>query len=138
MAHEAAPMPGASPRRPRVVGPPPRREAVDLEAKPAPPRVPSRLPFAADDLPASLTIDCDRCAVRGHGCGDCMVTVLLGGPPDGVVLDDDERRAIAVLVEAGLAPPLRMVTPLDVAYHTPAEMTPSVGRAIEAGGTQIH
>ena len=60
-----------------------------------------------------VVIDCDSCSVRGHGCGDCMVTVLLGGPPAGVVLDDDERRAIEVLSAAGLIPPLRMVHPVD-------------------------
>ncbi len=38
-----------------------------------------------------------------------MVTVLLGGPPFGVALDADERRAIDVLSDAGLIPPLRMV-----------------------------
>lgn len=56
-----------------------------------------------------VVIDCDRCSVRGTSCGDCMVTVLLGGPPFGVALDADERRAIDVLSDAGLIPPLRMV-----------------------------
>ena len=28
-----------------------------------------------------MLIDCDTCTVRGHGCGDCVVTVLLGAPP---------------------------------------------------------
>jgi hypothetical protein len=60
-----------------------------------------------------VVIDCDRCSMRGLGCGDCMVTVLLGGPPFGVALDDEERRAIAVLSDAGLIPPLRMVSPVD-------------------------
>lgn len=60
-----------------------------------------------------VVIDCDSCSVRGHGCGDCMVTVLLGGPPAGVALDDEERRAIEVLSAAGLIPPLRMVHPVD-------------------------
>ncbi len=56
-----------------------------------------------------MVIDCDRCTMRGIGCGDCVVTVLLGGPPYGVELDDDERHAIDVLAAAGLVPPLRMV-----------------------------
>jgi hypothetical protein len=56
-----------------------------------------------------MVIDCDRCAVRGPGCGDCVVTVLLGAPPDGVWLDDTERRALAALAEGGLVPPLRLV-----------------------------
>lgn len=59
----------------------------------------------------SIVIDCDRCTMRGIGCGDCVVTVLLGGPPFGVALDDEEQRAIDVLAQAGLVPPLRMVEP---------------------------
>lgn len=57
----------------------------------------------------SVTVDCDTCRVRGIGCGDCVVTVLLGGPPEGVTLNDEERRAVEVLAAAGLVPPLRLV-----------------------------
>jgi hypothetical protein len=57
-----------------------------------------------------MNIDCDECAARGPACGDCVVTVLLGAPPDGVRLDDTERRAIAALADGGLIPPLRLVT----------------------------
>lgn len=28
-----------------------------------------------------MLIDCDTCTVRGEGCHDCVVTVLLGAPP---------------------------------------------------------
>jgi hypothetical protein len=28
-----------------------------------------------------MLIDCDTCTVRGTGCADCVVTVLLGAPP---------------------------------------------------------
>ncbi|MGY1855909.1 hypothetical protein [Modestobacter sp. SYSU DS0290] len=28
-----------------------------------------------------MLIDCDTCTVRGQGCADCVVTVLLGAPP---------------------------------------------------------
>ncbi len=56
-----------------------------------------------------MLIDCDVCTVRGIGCGDCVVTVLLGGPPAGVSLNDEERRAVEVLAAAGLVPPLRLV-----------------------------
>jgi hypothetical protein len=38
-----------------------------------------------------------------------VVTVLLGSPPEGVVLDDEERRALDVLAGSGLVPPLRLV-----------------------------
>ena len=82
-----------------------------------------------------MLIDCDTCTVRGTGCADCVVTVLLGAPPGwstddpvvvpmpqraaaaedvvvpapGVVVefDDVERRAVRALAEVGLVPPLR-------------------------------
>ncbi len=60
-----------------------------------------------DDL--SVRIDCDTCLVRGLSCHDCVVTVLLGPPPE-LSFDDDEQQALAVLAESGLVPPLRMVT----------------------------
>src|SRR6476619_2516998 len=57
-------------------------------------------------------IDCDTCIVRGLACHDCVVTVLLGPPPE-LTFDDEERRALDVLAAGGLVPPLRMVEPLD-------------------------
>jgi len=60
----------------------------------------------------SLRIDCGTCVVRGLACHDCVVTVLLGPPPE-LAFDDEERRALDVLAESGLVPPLRMVTPLS-------------------------
>lgn len=54
----------------------------------------------------SVTIDCDDCAVRGPGCQDCVVSVLLGVPE---TLLDDERQALEVLADVGLAPRLRLV-----------------------------
>jgi hypothetical protein len=78
-----------------------------------------------------MVIDCDRCAVRGLACGDCVVGVLLGmpgvprrsAPGDGAAdapprrpsgasalqLDAPERRALDVLAEQGLVPRLRLV-----------------------------
>jgi hypothetical protein len=57
-------------------------------------------------------IDCDTCVVRGLACHDCVVTVLLGPPPE-LTFDDDERRALDVLADGGLVPPLRLVQPVD-------------------------
>lgn len=54
----------------------------------------------------SVKIDCDDCAVRGAGCRDCVVSVLLGVPETLLV---DERRALEVLADVGLAPRLRLV-----------------------------
>jgi hypothetical protein len=61
-----------------------------------------------DETPdmGTVTIDCDDCAVRGPGCQDCVVSVLLGTPE--TVLSD-ERRALEVLADVGLAPRLRLV-----------------------------
>jgi hypothetical protein len=53
-----------------------------------------------------VVIDCDDCAVRGPGCRDCVVSVILGVPE---TLLEDERAALEVLAEAGLAPRLRLV-----------------------------
>jgi hypothetical protein len=57
-------------------------------------------------------IDCDTCLVRGQACHDCVVTVLLGPPPE-LAFDAEEQRALDVLAESGLVPRLRMVTPVD-------------------------
>ena len=54
----------------------------------------------------TVTIDCDDCAVRGPGCQDCVVSVLLGIPETLLV---DEQRALEVLADVGLAPRLRLV-----------------------------
>jgi len=83
-----------------------------------------------------MLIDCDTCTARGEGCADCVVTVLLGAPPDWqstdpvvvplptrspiaaedvvvprpgavVELDEVERRAVRALADVGLVPPLR-------------------------------
>jgi hypothetical protein len=53
-----------------------------------------------------VVIDCDDCAVRGPGCRDCVVSVLLGVPE---TLLEDERAALQVLADVGLAPRLRLV-----------------------------
>jgi hypothetical protein len=53
-----------------------------------------------------VVIDCDDCAVRGPGCRDCVVSVLIGVP---ATLLQDERAALEVLADVGLAPRLRLV-----------------------------
>jgi len=59
----------------------------------------------------SMRIDCDTCLVRGLACHDCVVTVLLGPPPE-LSFDAEEQQALEVLAGSGLVPPLRMVTAL--------------------------
>jgi hypothetical protein len=63
------------------------------------------------EVDMSVTVDCDTCAVRGPACHDCVVTVLLGPPPE-LAFDEDETRALDVLAESGMIPPLRMVRPV--------------------------
>lgn len=60
----------------------------------------------------SLHVDCDSCLVRGLACHDCVVSVLLGPPPE-LSFDEEEQRALDVLADSGLVPPLRMVTPVS-------------------------
>ena len=64
---------------------------------------------------ATMHVDCDTCSARGHGCGDCVISVLLGPPParsapGGMPVDlvEEEQRALSVLADAGLIPPLRL------------------------------
>lgn len=55
-----------------------------------------------------MLIDCNSCAARDLACDDCVVTALLG-PVDSGVLPEPEQRALAVLADRGLVPPLRLV-----------------------------
>ncbi|GAA3813089.1 hypothetical protein GCM10022242_14410 [Nocardioides panacisoli] len=63
-------------------------------------------------LHMTTRIDCDTCVVRGLACHDCVVTVLLGPPPE-LTIDDEELRALDVLADSGLVPPLRLVRPMS-------------------------
>jgi hypothetical protein len=85
-----------------------------------------------------VIIDCDKCAIRGVGCSDCVVSVLLNAPGT-VELTDPELKAINALGDAGLVPRLRLV-PIGAdtdnprhlraeAADTPAVPTPSAERS---------
>lgn len=59
-----------------------------------------------------MFIDCGTCAIRGTGCADCVVTVLLGEDdtvtsPLGAEVDAEQRQAISMLAQVGLVPELR-------------------------------
>jgi hypothetical protein len=59
-----------------------------------------------------VLIDCDACVMKGPGCQDCVVTVVLGFSAErsgSLSIDDDEKAALDVLAESGLVPPLRLV-----------------------------
>jgi hypothetical protein len=57
-----------------------------------------------------MLIDCDTCIARNRACGDCVVTVMLGRAPEPIEFDEAEQQAIVLLAEAGLVPPLRLVS----------------------------
>jgi hypothetical protein len=54
-----------------------------------------------------MIIDCNSCTAAGLACGDCVVSLLLG-PPE---LSAEHERAVGVLADTGLLPPLRLVRP---------------------------
>jgi hypothetical protein len=65
-----------------------------------------------------VLIDCDACAMRGPGCQDCVVTVVLAISAEktssaersgSLRIDDDEKAALDALAGSGLVPPLRLV-----------------------------
>ena len=58
-----------------------------------------------------LTISCDDCIMQNtDACEDCVVTFICGREPDhAVVIDVAEVRAVRMLSDAGLVPPLRRV-----------------------------
>lgn len=72
------------------------------------------LPSVAGMNSDPVVIDCDTCLVRSpSACGDCVVSVLLGAPPQGVEVDAEEMAALTALADEGLVPPLRLVTPVS-------------------------
>ena len=79
--------------------------------------------------PGGLLIDCDTCVVRGDACGDCVVTHLLGGPPEPLELDDDEVGALDALAGVGMLPPLRLVTAVPTQETDEVDDSPGAGPA---------
>ncbi len=60
----------------------------------------------------TMVIDCGSCQVAGPACSDCVVSVLLGAPDPSVApvpIDGEHARALDVLADSGLVPPLRLV-----------------------------
>jgi len=50
-----------------------------------------------------MIVDCMTCPVRGQRCDDCVVTAFLAPGSAELPLDVAERRAVSILVGAGLA-----------------------------------
>ncbi|MFC8847662.1 MULTISPECIES: hypothetical protein [unclassified Micromonospora] len=72
-----------------------------------------------------MLIDCDRCRVRGAGCGDCLVTALLDADAPEGGLGPAELRAIEVFARAGfdveVLPSAGAVPAADVPARRPAD-----------------
>jgi hypothetical protein len=58
-----------------------------------------------------MEISCDDCVMQGtSACGDCVVTFICGREAnEAVIIDVAEARAVRLLGEAGLVPPLRQL-----------------------------
>ena len=58
---------------------------------------------------ADMEISCDDCVMQDTpACEDCVVTFICGRQPgEAVVIDVAEARAVRLLGEVGLVPPLR-------------------------------
>lgn len=63
-----------------------------------------------------MTVDCDRCEMRGIGCRDCAVAVIESQNVTGC-LTGEQVRALRVLADAGLVPPVRL-SPAGMAAPT--------------------
>ena len=55
-----------------------------------------------------MLIEFDRCVMRDIACSDCVVTALLSAPGPHGELDESEYRALRVLADARMIPPLRL------------------------------
>jgi hypothetical protein len=63
-----------------------------------------------------MTNECGRCEMRGIGCRDCAVTVIESQNVTDC-LTQEQLRALRVLADAGLVPPLRL-SPASMAAAT--------------------
>jgi hypothetical protein len=82
-----------------------------------------------------VIIDCDTCVIRGVGCQDCVISVLLDAPPT-VEFDEPELRAIDTLADAGLIPRLRLIPihPDQRGSDTPGGSVPCAERSAPGDG----
>ena len=69
-----------------------------------------------------MLIDCEACVMKGPGCQDCVVTVVLGFAAERSVtmLIDDDYTA-----DSGLVPPLRLVHAVSSVDPNAAAETPA-------------
>jgi hypothetical protein len=82
-----------------------------------------------------VIIDCDKCVIRGVGCQDCVISVLLDAP-EHIEFAEPELRAFDTLAEAGLVPRLRLipVRPNRESIDTPELPLPCAERSAKDDG----
>lgn len=88
-----------------------------------------------------MIIDCDKCVIRGVGCKDCVISVLLDAP-EHLEFEEPELRAFDALADAGLVPRLRLI-PIHPrrdfvaeSVDTPELPLPSAERSANGDGRQ--
>jgi hypothetical protein len=56
-----------------------------------------------------IVIDCDDCSLQHtEACSDCLVTFICSREPgEAVIVDVAEERALRLLTDSGLVPPVR-------------------------------
>ncbi len=56
-----------------------------------------------------MVIDCDECTLHdSDACQDCLVTFICSREPgEAVIIDVAEERALRLLTDSGLVPPVR-------------------------------
>lgn len=55
-----------------------------------------------------LSISCHECVRRGTpDCADCLVSFVLGGPPEELVMSVEEAEVIELFTTEGLLPTLK-------------------------------
>jgi hypothetical protein len=72
-----------------------------------------------------MTIECGRCEMRGIGCRDCAVAVIESQDVTGC-LTQEQLRALRVLADAGLVPPLRLSSAMMAAPARTSAIIPEV------------
>jgi hypothetical protein len=54
-----------------------------------------------------MKINCDTCVMKSVACGECVMSVLLEITTPSAEISENQAKAISVLAENGLVPPLR-------------------------------
>jgi hypothetical protein len=72
-----------------------------------------------------VIIDCQSCTMKDVACSDCVVTLLLGPVNLGA-----DHGVLGVLADAGLVPPLRLVSNNTSVTHSQVQATGTDGHVV--------